>query len=401
MAARKVSPGEDTKDLEADDTKPVPLRDQETTNRTPAKTPDEDTIRATLHRLATREPHSFHQTTIYYGLVRQDTPPRRKYGLLTISIGIVFLQCFVASGFAIGVNFSTCSENSDCHHGNFCDKGLCEWCESDWEHCCETNSTKECYWDEKGSQNMCTTCTTDKGFETHADAVRDRVDSMMIQDWLTLGLASMVVAFAVFAEMRDCMLVEIALRDVSERREVSRGWRFAIRGLNFARYYIMLPNVILSVVALVLNDGGRVKDVCLNTVAVVFLLDIDDLAFRYGLDERTRKEAEENARVRVTDADERILNAVKLVCVLAIPATVFVGVSGTYVAQRFPESLGIIFAPVPPIVVRFLQRVKAGRSKCGGVGWGMAGFFAYLIWYLLMYNLIYFVGNGSNTFEDD
>ena len=401
MAARKVSPGDDTKDVEAEETKAAPLHDQETTNRTPAKTPDEDTIRATLHRLATREPHSFHQTTIYYGLVRQDTPPRRKYGLLTISIGIVFLQCFVASGFAIGVNFSTCSENSDCHRGNFCDKGLCEWCESEWEHCCETNSTKECYWDEKGSQNMCTTCTTDKGFETHADAVRDRVDSMMIQDWLTLGLASMVVAFAVFAEMRDCMLVEIALRDVSERREVSRGWRFAIRGLNFARYYIMLPNVILSVVALVLNEGGRVKDVCLNTVAVLFLLDIDDLAFRHGLDERTRKKAEENARVRVTDADERILNAVKLVCVLAIPATVFVGVSGTYVAQRFPESLGIIFAPVPPIVVRFLQRAKAGRGTCGGLGWGTAGFFAYLIWYGLMYNLPYFSGQGSNTFEDD
>ena len=125
MAARsvsKVAPGEE-KDVEADDTKAAPLHDQETKNQTPAKTPDHDTIRATLHRLATREPHSFHQTTIYYGLVRQDTPPRRKYGLLTISIGIVFLQCFVASGFAIGVNFGTCTENSDCNRGNFCDEG--------------------------------------------------------------------------------------------------------------------------------------------------------------------------------------------------------------------------------------------------------------------------------------
>ena len=75
---------------------------------------------------------------------------------------------------------------------------------------------------------MCTTCTTDKGFETHGDAVRT-LDSMMIQDWITLGLASMVVAFAVFAEIRDAMLVEIALRDVSERREVGSGWEF----LNF------------------------------------------------------------------------------------------------------------------------------------------------------------------------
>ena len=105
--------------------------------------------------------------------------------------------------------------------------------------------------------------------------------------------------------------------------------------------------------ALVLNDGGNVKNVCLNTVAVVFLLDIDDLAFRYGLDERTRKEAEENARVRVTEDDLQTMNAAKIVCILAIPATVLAGLLGTAMAQRFPESLGIIFwiAPLPFMVI--------------------------------------------------
>ena len=69
---------------------------------------------------------------------------------------------------------------------------------------------------------MCTNCVTDTGFETHADAVRDRVDSMMIQDWLTLGLASMVVAFAVFAEIRGCHTVRDRLaRALSKRHEKS------------------------------------------------------------------------------------------------------------------------------------------------------------------------------------
>ena len=124
MAARSVSkvapgagaPGEE-KDVEAEDTK------AETAPLGPMP------HAPTLHHLATREPHSFHQTTIYYGLVRQDTPPRRKYGLLAASIGIVFLQCFVASGLSVGVGMSSCRDSHDCSEGNFCDEGVCELCE--------------------------------------------------------------------------------------------------------------------------------------------------------------------------------------------------------------------------------------------------------------------------------
>ena len=111
-------------------------------------------------------------------------------------------------------------------------------------------------------------CVHDQqGFETYPEVQRDRVDSMRLQDWLALFLASLVVAFAVFAEMRDAVLCHCALRDISQ---VPRGWRFAIGGLNFCRNFVFLPCVVLSVMELVLNDGGRVRDVCLNTVAVLF-----------------------------------------------------------------------------------------------------------------------------------
>ena len=197
MAARKVSPGDDAKDVEADDTK------AETAPLGPMP------HAPTLHHLATREPTSFHQTTIYYGLIRQDTPPRRKYGLLATSIGIVFLQCFVAIGLAHGVTFSTCSEHSDCSRGTFCDGGICEWCYGPLRPCCQTNSTDTCILDEKqqggfsdelreekNREAMCAACTTSKGFETLQDVVKDRMDSMMFQDWLTLFLASLVVTCA-------------------------------------------------------------------------------------------------------------------------------------------------------------------------------------------------------------
>ena len=401
MAARKVSPG-DTPDVEAEDANAAPLLDHESRIRNLETTPNAPT----LHHLATREPHSFHQTTIYYGLVRQDTPPRRKYGLLAASIGIVFLQCFVATGLSLGVNLSSCSEHSDCTLGTWCEQGLCEWCLTHNEHCCRANSTKSCEWGEKETQDMCSACTTSKGFETFGDFARERVDSMMLQDWLALLLASLVVAFAVFVEMRDCLLCEKSLRVIAKRRDVARGWRFAIRGLNMARYYILLPNVILSVVMLVLNDGGNVKNVCLNTVAVLFLLEVDNLAFLHGLGERTRMEAEEQ-RVRVTDDDLETIDAVKLACVLAIPGVVLAGPWGAWVVRDFPETLAVLISPVPSMSVLFLQRVKARGLKlkvaCGGVGWGLAGYISCLIWYALMMELAYLMAHEKwgGTAEDD
>ena len=192
-AAQKVSPSIDLAGAEA------PLLDLATlAERVKAieTTPD----RATLHALATREPTSFHQATIYNGLVRANTPAWRKYGLLAASIVIVFLQCFVATGLSFGVGTSTCSEQSDCSRGNFCDEGLCSGC-SEWhKSCCLPNATATCSIDKKSGHNrremgekdredMCSTCVSDKGFETNHDVIREGVHAMFIQDWLALFLA--------------------------------------------------------------------------------------------------------------------------------------------------------------------------------------------------------------------
>ena len=162
MAAQKVSPSIDLAGAEA------PLLDLATlAERVKAieTTPDAPT----LHHLATREPMSFHQSTIYYGLVRQNTPAWRKKGLMAASIGIVFLQCFVATGLSFGVGASTCSEQSDCSRGNFCDEGLCNGCRGLHKSCCLPNATDTCAIDraegdvrkmnEKDREGMCVKST--------------------------------------------------------------------------------------------------------------------------------------------------------------------------------------------------------------------------------------------------
>ena len=405
MAARRVSPGE-TPDVEADDTKAAPLLDFEAVERRFRRletAPHQRTIDATLKAIATREPTSFHQATIYYGLERQDTPPRRKYGLLATSIGIVFLQCFVATGLGQGVTLSTCSEHSDCSRGTFCDEGICDWCYLEYKPCCRTNSTRTCVIAEKEREGMCTTCTTSKGWETFQDVVKDRMDSMLVQDWITLLLASIVVAFAVFAEIRDCMLCEITLREISKRREVPRGWRYAIRGLNYVRYILLLPNIIVSVMSLVHEDGGRVKYVCLNTVAVLFILEVDNMAFLHGLGERTRMEAEQQSHsgARMTEEDLRIMGVVKLVCVVLIPCSVLVGVCSHSWNPDEPDTFIMAFSPLPSIAVLFVQRVMASRRKlkgaCSGLGWAILNYSMYGVWGGCFYAVTYMQAQGPEV----
>ena len=400
MAARKVSPAEGTPEEAT-----APLLDLEAIERrfrTLETTPHQRTLKA----IATREPTSFHQATIYYGLERPDTPPQRKYGLLATSIGIVFLQCFVATGLGQGVTLSTCSEPSDCSRGTFCDEGICDFCWLTHKSCCRTNSTGTCVIAEKNREGMCTTCTTSKGWEAFQDVVKERVDSMLVQDWITLLLASFVIAFAVFAEIRDVLLCEIALRDISKRREVPRGWRFAINGLNYARYICLLPNIIVSVTSLVHEDGGRVKYVCLNTVAVLFLLEVDNLAFLHGLGERTRMEAEQHAHsgARVTEDDLRTMGIVKSICVVLIPCSVFAGVCGHSWVPDEPDVLILVLAPVPSIVVVFVQRVIASRSKlkgsCGGLGWAILNYVLYWIWWAMFIMLMFVQAHGQRSYDE-
>ena len=96
----------------------------------------------------------------------------------------------------------------------------------------------------------------------------------------------------------------------------------------------------------------------------------------------------------MTDDDLQTINAVKLVCVLTIPGVVLAGLLlGPHAWAKYPETLCISIAPLPFMVILFLQRVKASGRKlkgsCGALGWGLAGYIMYYLWYVLMTELAY------------
>ena len=92
-------------------------------------------------------------------------------------------------------------------------------------------------------------------------------------DWLTLLLCSVVMATAVMAELRDIELCLVALDRADP--PLPAGWRLALRGLSIVRRYTFLPMLIMAVPAVVVAQGGDALSICFNTVAVLFLTEVE------------------------------------------------------------------------------------------------------------------------------
>ena len=396
-AVQKVSPA-------AEDTAEAPLLDLEAVERRVRRLETEPD-QATLHELAKRDPNSLHQATVYYALVSDTGGPRLKYKLLAASYAIVALQAFVAIGIFWGSSFRTCNYHDDCVRGMWCKRakptggGFCEKCKGrDNRECCG-NSTRivgECRIDVDVNPGMCGACTDDGGeFINYRPALRINIGAMMPHDWAALLLAAVVVSYGVFGEIRDATLCRFALQRICDEREVGRAWPWALHTLNYLRLFALAPYIIGCVMGLVVVETGNSIAICLNAVAILFLVEIDNLAFTHALDESLRIEAEQHGRILLTVNEARIVDAIKAVCVFSIPVAILVGVRSSD-----PWVIVGVCAPFPCMVVALVQSVLEAKDRWRGFAWGVArGLFGWLVYYYVFFSLP--VITGITQYEHD
>jgi hypothetical protein len=150
-------------------------------------------------------------------------------------------------------------------------------------------------------------------FASPAEAENLNVLKMSFFDFVSLGLASLIVALTMFREVRDMnigqMMTLQAVRRDHKRRAEGLGpeemelcpdnwiWRYAIGVPTFLRRYVILPDVAATVVMMVARFGGDTVTIMLNTLAALFMLELDNLAFDYGLSEGLRASCEEHFKV--------------------------------------------------------------------------------------------------------
>jgi len=126
-----------------------------------------------------------------------------------------------------------------------------------------------------------------------------RILKMSFVDFVALGLALLIVALTMMREVRDMnigqmMTLQALQRDAErvqngESRETfelddsSDYWRWGLGLQAFLRRYFILPDCAVVVVLMISRFGGDTVSIMLNTLAALFMLELDNLAFDYGL----------------------------------------------------------------------------------------------------------------------
>ena len=129
---------------------------------------------------------------------------------------------------------------------------------------------------------------------------------------------------------QDIELCAMAIRHAGDR--IAPTYRFALSLLGGMRRWTFLPTLTLAAPWLVLYKGGDALSVCFNTVAVLFLCEIDNLLYAILLPERERARVEVEGRVELGEAEAAALMRTKVVhvavLVAAVPCTVVGGGGG-------------------------------------------------------------------------
>ena len=188
--------------------------------------------------------------------------------------------------------------------------------------------------------------TGDSRFLHYRALATSHVALMTYFEWMILALAAVVTALTLSSELRDITFTEISQRtamlatyDTNGSGVVGYSEFFAamkagdltyffLYTLVFLRQFVCLPLLLATIPLLVLTQGANAVGICMNTVAVLFLLDLDNLVYEYGINERTKTYLEVNAHIQLEDADAESLSVAKSTYMVLIPCTVLVAVVG-------------------------------------------------------------------------
>ena len=287
-----------------------------------------------LHRKTVERELNIHHAATFVSFAR-DIPATTQAQLQLASTGLVLAQIVVGLAILNACSAPLCSDNWQCHAKRVCAPNE-EWYRGVGMSCLSCNNPL--VWSRLADyfplanttnfscpahDNLCRGCYDPiaRSFPTRSGtdpAILHNYAAMQWMDWSAVLLTSFVVALHMADEVRQVMFCELFRKQlVKEARQGARRggltllqtlwlWIDRIKGslLRFA----MLPQLCAAAPNLIVYRGGDALQVCLNTLGLLFLIELDDWMYTHLVDGDTRAKVEEKARKELGEAEEACLS---------------------------------------------------------------------------------------------
>ena len=234
----------------------------------------------------------------------------------------------------------------------------------------------------------CDSCyAAHSGYAYYPAVTQTKIDSMRIPDHLALVFASLIIALAATNELRDVQLG----RFIPHEGHPSFGWRLTHWFLDALRRFAILGCLPSTVCSLVIIRGADTLNICLNAVAVVFALEVDNQMYEHGTSPALREWCHHYARPSLSSTDERAIGWARIASVVGVLTSILVGVQMqvliTSIERARLVALAVYaIATLPPLLAEAAAR-RSGRDLASmlvqfAIGYGIKIGLADLITYL-------------------
>lgn len=204
-----------------------------------------------------------------------------------------------------------------------------------------------------------------------ATANLERVQQIRRGDAIVIVVSSVLIGLAVSREIRDIQLCQLkqAQGDVIGRAP-PRCVVMVFNIVHALRTFILIPSLVMTASVLVVFRGREAVAVCMNTVAILIVLDIDNYAYDFGLSEEMRAYFDFHDRVIISPHLARALDRTKKIHMALIPAAICWGVFAQLYRNVYVAFIGgllgccFLTTPLGFSIDRILRRkVGHGRSR--------------------------------------
>jgi hypothetical protein len=144
-----------------------------------------------------------------------------------------------------------------------------------------------------------------------------RVAVMSHMDMIGFTVCSTFIGLQMAKEWFDIELCTLALRDAGDN--IDKNWKYVLKAMNFVRRYMFLPSVVAMIPILVVAQGSDAMSICFNTVAVVFLCELDDNCFAVTIPKEVQARVAATCRsTHLDEAEAKIFQFSKNVLVVSV-----------------------------------------------------------------------------------